>query len=596
MARLKPQHSGHKTQLRTTQAKKKTPRYGRVPARVSSPSTNNTALWVIIGVVIVVITIIVLAYNHNKSQEEAIHTVLKQNAEQHEAAKTHNEKIQQQIAEEKRREAEVIAQQQAKKELLRKQREAEQQLRAQKEKEQAEQQQSKQEAPAPTPDTEEEESNDSPSTDTPPNTETEEDHTIHLNGKVSEEHLERFKAMVTETVQNKQFDTLRNNLGEILQSSFPEADAGKDNSWHNAQIKGNAAKRAIAMYRALHLAELSDRNASGDKENAFLTWLITDKSFPAGDFVNSIDRHKVSLTDATDMMGELRRFYAEDPKHAGKEIRYITNPEAGGLSKKLYPVSKKDQQEKLKKILATKAPRGVPAAQQDGVNTANAYRYLCGCEPYMVFDKTFHKEAQQAAETCRKAGRIAHDLGGHTDQCNLFAGLSDPVRCVKGYIEDPGGPNRENRGHRAWILDPGATKTAFGIDGSYGAMRVMDSSGNTFPKNGHSYPGKGFFPAAYLHGNGWSFYPPKGSPPADDSLKVEMWKLAHSAKTSPKGAQLSPGRAIPIKAVFKSAFAGSIVFEPDYGKMRSKDGHPVGAYWIRISWKGFKTEYVVDLY
>lgn len=570
--------------------RKKTPAAGRIPVRAAKSPGAPTAVWVILAVAVVAGLVIMWAVNHNRTQDAAIQETLRKSAEEHAAAKAHNEKVRLQIEEEKRLEAEQKAAAKARKKKLREQeeqRKAQQQEPAKQEPQEVTPRPEEQETPQPEPVEEE------PAPQ--PQPEEEPEQPINLAGKVSDEHLARFQAMVNTAVREKQFDDLRSQIGEILQASFPEAEAGEDNSWHNAKVKSTVAKRALAMYRALHLAAVSG-SAATDAEDAFLTWLISAKGFPAGDFINGIDRHKVSVADAAEMMDALRRFYAEEPKRAAKEIRYITNPEAGGLSKKLYPVTKKDQQEKLKAILATKAPKGVPAEQQEGVNTANAYRYLCGIEPYMVFDKTFHKEAQEAAEACRKAGRIAHDLGGHTDQCNLFAGLSNPARCVKGYIEDPGGGNRENRGHRAWILDPAATKTAFGVADSYGAMRVMDFSGNQFPKNGHSYPGRGFFPADYLHGTGWSYYPPKGSPPVDDEPEVEMWKLPRSAKSTPTGAQLSKGRAVPILAVFKSSFHGSIVFEPDYSKMNSKNGKLIGAYWVRISWKGFKTEYVVDLY
>lgn len=562
----------------------------------SDPPAVPPVVWVIIVAVIAVISGVVYVYNHNKDQQADIAATLKRNADRKAEADAHNAKIKQQREEDERRKAE---REKAEAEAAQRQQELAAQQAAEEEARRAAAEQ--QAAEQSTPTTSEEFANSeygsdsTETTDEPAEDDSSEPAEINLSGEVSAETLAAFESMVTSAVENKHFLGLQSSLADVLKTSFPSEDPGKDNSWHSARVKGKPAQRALFMYRALHLAEASAGGAEGEQEFTFLTWLITDKKFPAGQFIAAIDKHKVPVEDAADMMDELRSFYADEPTKAVAEIRSITNPaSAGGLSKKLYPVTKKEQQATLKKILATKAPRNVPAVQQEGVNMANAFRYLCGVEPCMEFDKEFHSQAQEAAETCRKAGHIAHDLGGHTDKCNLFQGLSDPAKSVTGYMNDPGPNNRERRGHRAWILDPPAAKTAFGIDGGFGAMRVMNYDGKKFPKDGHSYPGRGFYPADFLHGDGWSYYPPRGTEVSGDP-EVEMWRLSGSAKTKPKASQLKDGSAIDIKAVFKGA-GGGIVFEPDYSQMRTKDGRPHGVYWVRISWSGFRTEYVVDLY
>ena len=404
-----------------------------------------------------------------------------------------------------------------------------------------------------------------------------------------------FAKMVKERAEQDDYYNLMDELRKMLQTAFPDAVKAEDETLEGVKVGGKLGTRALQLYRALKMAADAPQDEDAQKRNAFMKWLCTNPKKPAALFVSGITKNKVGHKDAIKMMGELRAAFDKDPKKALADIKSITDPKAGGVSKKYYPRQRKDIDATVKKLLSHK-DKGTPKAQQDAVNMVNVFRFLCGLSPTVTYDKTYHEEAQLAAETCRKAGRIDHGLGGNTDKCNLFQGQQDvPVQDVVGYMEDPGENNREGRGHRSWIMDPATGKTAFGVAGGFGAMRTMDGSCTVpRPENGHAYPGMGFFPAEYLHGDGWSYYAPQGQK-VPDNPKVEMWKLTRSVEEAPKESQLTKANSIPIKAIFKG-WGNSVTFEPDYSKFKNKGGKMTGTYWVRVSWEGFKMEYVVDLY
>ena len=425
---------------------------------------------------------------------------------------------------------------------------------------------------------------------------TEETQTINLADEAGAEAASAaLTQLVKERAEKDDYHNLVDELRKMLQESFPDAVKEDNETLEGIKLGSKLGMRALSLCRALQMALEAPVDGDAAKQNAFLKWLCTNSKKPASAFISGITKNKVEHKDAVKMMAELRKAYDADPKKALADIKGITDPKAGGVSKKYYPHQKKEIDATVKKLLSHK-DKGTPKVQQDAVNMVNVFRYLCGLSPTVTYDKTYQEEAQLAAETCRKAGKIDHGLGGNTDKCNLFQGQQDvPVDDVVGYVEDPGENNREGRGHRSWILAPATGKTGFGVAGGFGAMRTMDSSCTVpRPENGHAYPGMGFFPVEYLRGDGWSYYAPGGQT-VPDNPKVEMWKLSRSVAEPPTDSQLTKANAIPIKAIFKG-WGNSVTFEPDYSKFKSKGGKMGGAYWIRVSWEGFKMEYVVDLY
>jgi hypothetical protein len=159
------------------------------------------------------------------------------------------------------------------------------------------------------------------------------------------------------------------------------------------------------------------------------------------------------------------------------------------------------------------------------------------------------------------------------------------IASVPQYIADSGDNNRDARGHRAWCLNPPMTKTGFGSGGgSFSAMWCMDSSG---PSNTGTwaYPGKGWFPMEYLHGNAWSVYNTGASDTA--GIKVEVFKLQKRPdQPFPATAEI-PGH--PVKVTHVSTGMNAINFEHE-------DANKRGVYWVRLSGGKVNTGYLVELY
>ena len=222
---------------------------------------------------------------------------------------------------------------------------------------------------------------------------------------------------------------------------------------------------------------------------------------------------------------------------------------------------------------------------QGGINEVNIYRFLCGVPANVMLDPDLVAKADEAAKACKEAGRIAHDLGHFTDECNLHQGQRDNVSQVRGYIEDGGANNREARGHRRWVLNPPLGETGLGLASGFAAMHVLDHSGTNLTES-WAYPAKGWFPRDRLHGDAWSLYLPKDAPPANQ-LKVSVWKL-HCTPQQALQIPLHPkGRELKIKAVFVSGNA--INFEPDV--VPNKD-----TFWVMIEGPGVSEKYLVDFY
>ncbi len=420
------------------------------------------------------------------------------------------------------------------------------------------------------------------------------------------EAAKQLRALIKKHAEQGTYAELKDELGRLLKEAFPDAFNDTQCPCWKPAVKGSLAKQALAVQACITLAQRSAEgldDAARKKDADFMKWLVSDSKTPARVFVDAINKAKVAEeAQAVSMMGDLRVAYADLGKKAISEIKGIADPDSVPVNRQLYPIGKKELEKKVKDILATKPGRGASAEQQDALNMVNAYRLLCNVTTSMSYDPGYRKDAQDAAEACKKAGTISHGLGHSTDKCNLHMNsrIIPPAASVVGYIDDQGGNNRERRGHRAWILYPQSRKTAFGVDGGFHAMRTQDTSG-TPQKTARSYPGRGFFPANYLQGDGWSYYPAQGKS-VGGSAQVEMWRLPRSLKAAPSEKELAAATKIPVKKVYvhqdngSYPVANSIIFEPDYSQFLKKDGMNVGVYWVRITSGSLRDEYVVDLF
>lgn len=370
--------------------------------------------------------------------------------------------------------------------------------------------------------------------------------------------------------------------------SVPEASKLK--------VKDKLGRKAMAAYYCVELALATQAATQESLQKEFLEFMLTHESAPGDAFFKRIQKRKVSAEMASEMLVELQVLYTESPRKAYKAINTVTASSNKLTIKKYYPIDKKELEKQIAAILKTRPQKGADKAQQEAINLANVYRFVCGVAPTLKYDPTFGKQAEDAAAACARAGHISHDLGHFTDACNLHSGMDARVKSVPGYIQDPGGPNRKARGHRNWILDPAAAKTAFGQSGNFHAMRVMDTSSTVKQKTAYSYPGRGYFPVRYMHGNGWSYYAPPGKT-VEGEPKVEIWRLIRAPKKTVSASDLRDSRAVPVKEVFVNG--RYLVFEPDYDDkafLRDASGNPAGIYWIRVSWRGFRDEYLVEFY
>lgn len=243
---------------------------------------------------------------------------------------------------------------------------------------------------------------------------------------------------------------------------------------------------------------------------------------------------------------------------------------------------------KIKEINARNAPDGVTKDVQDAVNLLNVYRFLSRVPYDVEADKAMIAAAYDAAKICSQKGDLSHDFGHSTDKCNLAmnGGEMSMESSVSQYMDDAGANNRERRGHRRWCLNHKMGKTGFGIDGGYSAMYSMDQSDSGIRKN-YSYPGHGFYPLNYLHGNGWSYYIVDGSAPAD--TVVQVWKLKKYEENPPSMGDDPDGRKLDV--AFKFIYDNTIVFEPDKDPITRR-----GSYLVRLKGSGLNEQYLVHLY
>lgn len=260
-------------------------------------------------------------------------------------------------------------------------------------------------------------------------------------------------------------------------------------------------------------------------------------------------------------------------------------PVAGELHKSLYPRGKDEIEATLKKILARDIPEGIDKKAGEAVNRLNAYRFLCGVSYDVEADATMNAQSVEAAEACDAHGSLSHDLGHFTNICNLSGG-PDVVGSVASYMNDNGPNNRDVRGHRRWCLNPPMGRVGFGGGTKFAAMACMDRSGKDKAGDTWSYPGKGFFPLEYLHGDGWSLYLREGAP-SKNALEVEVFRLRSRPAKPLTWGDKEPGERLEV--VWVSSKYNAVNFEPQGANTK-------GLYWVRVRGGGLREQYLVELY
>lgn len=233
-----------------------------------------------------------------------------------------------------------------------------------------------------------------------------------------------------------------------------------------------------------------------------------------------------------------------------KEFRFTMDPEDKArlderMARKLdglYPKSRDEIQDTLKRIQKAAAGGDFPATHREALSSLNAYRYLCDLPWDVGLDATYARKAQAGAEICRALGRLDHgppnpgmpeeaykvakEGAGHS---NLFVGGGGPPSSVRSFMNDSDPSNIDRLGHRRWCLHPRMALTGFGHAGSYAAMWSMDAGRprDEVPDFEYvAYPPRGFLPVEYFRDRyAWSvsLNPAKYKSPAE--LKQDQIRI-----------------------------------------------------------------------
>ncbi|MCY3017580.1 MAG: hypothetical protein NTW87_00915 [Planctomycetota bacterium] len=145
--------------------------------------------------------------------------------------------------------------------------------------------------------------------------------------------------------------------------------------------------------------------------------------------------------------------------------------------------------------------------QESFLTRLKAQRYICGIpyenlkwsnqleecvrlgvEAFCMNNEASHgpkKPAQMSDEDFKKA---QHGAGG-----NIFAGLTDPVACVDGWMYDSAFGEFNAVGHRRWCIHPGMIEAAFATKGPFALMQ-FNCSGPARDWDYVAFPARGYMP------------------------------------------------------------------------------------------------------
>jgi hypothetical protein len=183
----------------------------------------------------------------------------------------------------------------------------------------------------------------------------------------------------------------------------------------------------------------------------------------------------------------------------------------------------------IKAMVQLLSPRkGVrESVQNEYLKRLKTYRYLCGV-PFetLQWDDKLADLAAHASLVCSKLNKLTHTPekpAGMNDadyqlgktgagQSNLFEGVTNPLGCVDGWMDDSDATNIDRVGHRRWCLSPHLQNTGFGSSGKFAAMHCFDQSNKVVPEwDFITYPARGYMPAEFFAPrSAWSVSPNPG--------------------------------------------------------------------------------------
>lgn len=299
------------------------------------------------------------------------------------------------------------------------------------------------------------------------------------------------------------------------------------------------------------------------------------------------DSLEVSFFETKTGMAQAKLKGPQDAGNSEKE----SGSDADSAIAEVDPGASKEEKKiltKIAEISARKAPKGIAKDAQDALNLLNVYRFLSGVPYDVELDENMMAAAEDAVMICKEKGTVSHDFGHSTDKCNLsmVSGKFTMKKSVFEYIMDFGPNNRANRGHRRSCLNHRMGKTGFAVNAPFAGMYIDDNSAKGVRKN-YSYPGHGFYPIKYLHGNGWTYHFASGDAPSE--VEVEVWKLNNRDDKLPSFRKEPDGTKLPCAYV--NSYVDTIVFEPQAAAITEK-----GYYLVRLKGRGLKEQYLVKLF
>ena len=220
------------------------------------------------------------------------------------------------------------------------------------------------------------------------------------------------------------------------------------------------------------------------------------------------------------------------------------------------------------------SPLNVPNAY---IQRLKQFRYICGV-PYedLQWDAQQADLAQHAALICSKLGHLTHSPGhppGMSDseydlckkgagQSNLFMGITQPVACVDGWMNDSDPSNIGRVGHRRWCLNPAMQKSGFGTEGKFAAMYAFDTSRKQVPDwDFVAYPARGYMPVEFFgERHAWSVSLNMAKFVTPGRSKPEVALKAANDKLAPEGEPLKLDFFVVESGGFGSGPA--IIFRP----------------------------------
>ncbi|MFJ7746521.1 CAP domain-containing protein [Peribacillus sp. NPDC097295] len=234
----------------------------------------------------------------------------------------------------------------------------------------------------------------------------------------------------------------------------------------------------------------------------------------------------------------------------------------------------------------------------DGVNTANFYRYLADLPDDLVLNKGLNANAQYGAVLLSHIGFLTHtpvkpkkvasnfyEKGYEaTSSSNLAYGTSSLNEAVDLYMDDTDSSNIDRVGHRRWILNPMLKEVGFGYMDGFSSMKVFDESRDDIQEikwDYISWPGKGYMPIEYFSSKtAWSvslnpevFRTPKSS---NVFVQVKNKRTEHTWKLNRKMNKYTvSGNYLNVE---NSGYGSgpAIIFRPDLSKgLRAGDTYEI---------------------